>query len=137
METKQEKQKRQEAAAVASAIESGDFYFIGIGDGGTGCCCPHCGAEGRWVYQWCWQGKKHSAMAGCYKVLTRSIPVTDERKFWEQLSTKLAKGKELSGWDKNIMNLNSMRDQYGDEWVDKKIQETLNKRRTWAATKRW
>jgi len=70
-------------------------------------------------------------------MLTSSIPVTDERKFWEQLSTKLAKGKDLSGWDKNIMNLNSMRGQYGDDWVDKKIQETLNKRRAWAANKRW
>ena len=39
------------------------FQFIGIEDCGS-CSCPHCGAEGRYIYTWAEFGVAKSAKIG-------------------------------------------------------------------------
>lgn len=48
------------------------FQFVGVEDCGN-TCCPHCGAEGRYVYTWIDNGVMRSAMAGCYKLLSPRV----------------------------------------------------------------
>lgn len=80
------------------------FEFIGIKDYGA-TSCPHCGAEGRYIYHWKENGKIRAAMAGCYKALTGKLDKGEDARYFELLSEKQAKGKALNGWDVNIMRL--------------------------------
>ena len=115
-----------------------DFKFIGITDCGS-TCCPHCGSDGRYIYTWSEDGKVRSAMAGCYKKLTGMIEKSDETKYFELLSEKQAKGKELNGWDNKIISLLNAID-YGkitSEWGWLKIRETLSQRKIYLSKKRY
>lgn len=42
--------------------------MLGVDDAGAGASCPHCGATGRWIYNFlCEDGTQRAAMAGCLK----------------------------------------------------------------------
>lgn len=115
------------------------FKFIAIQDGGTGASCPHCGAEGRWIYTWEQDGVTRSAMAGCYKALTGQLSKGDDTRYFELLAEKQAKGKPLNGWDTNVLRLQKfMQDgKYAKDWCEMKIREVLRQRKQYLATKRY
>ena len=115
-----------------------NFKFIGIKDCGS-TCCPHCGAEGRYIYTWLLDGKTYSAMAGCYKRLTGLLEKSDEDRYFELLAEKQAKGKELNGWDRNILSLISAieSEKITSDWGWLKIKETLSKRKAYLSKKRY
>ena len=114
------------------------FKFIGINDCGS-TCCPHCGSEGRYIYTWEFNGEVRSAMAGCYKRLTGMIEKSDEDRYFELLSEKQAKGKELNGWDKKIISLVSAIEskKITFDWGWLKIRETLSQRKIYLSKKRY
>lgn len=80
------------------------FQFIEVQDCGE-TCCPHCGANGRYIYSWSEYGEIKSAMAGCYKALTGKIKKDDVTNHIERISVKQAKNKPLNGWDKTILRM--------------------------------
>lgn len=110
------------------------FKFISVEDYGS-TCCPHCGAEGRYIYTWEENGVKKSAMAGCYKALTGKLEKGEEDKYMELLYEKVAKRKKLNGWDKTVLRMLEFKDsgKYPAEWCDRKIKETLRERKKYLA----
>ena len=114
------------------------FKFIGVKDFGS-TCCPHCGAEGRYVYTWKQNDVTYSAMAGCYKKLTCYLEKSEEDRYFELLSEKQAKGKELNGWDKKIIGLiNAIEaEKCTSNWGWLKIREILSQRKSYLNKKRY
>lgn len=112
------------------------FVFLGVKDYGE-TCCPHCGADGRYIYTWSEFGKISSAMAGCYKLLTGKIEKGDEERFFELLAEKQAKKKPLSGFDKSVIRLLDFKatGKFPADWCDQKIKETLSNRKSFLAKK--
>lgn len=105
------------------------FQFISVEDHGDAC-CPHCGAEGRYIYSWAEHGVIKSAMAGCYAALTGQIKKDDITSFIERLSVKQAKNKPLNGWDKTVIRMQQyILDNQNDEsklnWANGKIHEAV------------
>ena len=113
-----------------------NFEFIEVKDFGE-TSCPHCGAEGRYIYFWLQDGVKMSAMAGCYKALTGKLAKNDEAKYMELLSVKLAKNKDLNGWDRNIIRLLDYKKEskFPEDWCNQKIKEILSQRKSLLARK--
>ena len=105
--------------------------FIGINDHGplpNGCGCPHCGAEGRYVYQWVGEdGNTYSAMAGCFKALTTGYVNSYDAEYTKVLA-KAAQGKKLNGWDKSILGVVS-------KWHTLKHQENAGHYKAWMVEK--
>lgn len=110
------------------------FMFISVEDYGE-TVCPHCGAEGRYIYNWIQDGKYMSAMAGCYKMLTGHISKNDKAEYFRILAEKQAKGKKLNGWDKTVLRMLDFKKEgkYSPDWCDKKIQEALSERAQYLA----
>lgn len=114
------------------------FKFIGIKDCGS-TSCPHCGAEGRYIYTWEENGVQRSAMAGCYKMLTGNFEKGENEKYFELLSEKQAKGKELNGWDKTVIKMLEFKKNgtYPESWCNEKINNALTERKNFLAKKRF
>lgn len=119
------------------ATRVSNFKFLGVEDCGA-TSCPHCGAEGRYIYTWEEDGIPRAAMAGCYKALTGHINKDDKQLYFELLSEKQAKNKPLNGWDKNIIRLLQYKSDntYPKEWCDKKINDVLSERQIYLQRKR-
>ena len=115
-----------------------NFRFVGVKDCGS-TSCPHCGAEGRYIYTWEVDGIIHSAMAGCYKALTGMLEKDEEQKYYILLSEKQAKGSALNGWDKNIIRLLEFKEsgKYPESWCNEKIRQQLSERKKYLAKKRY
>lgn len=106
------------------------FQFIGVENCGHAC-CPHCGAEGRYIYTWSEFGNVRSAMAGCYAALTGRITKDDVSAHIERLSVKQAKNKPLNGWDKTILRMldyisSNASDQGKVSWAQSKISQAVS-----------
>lgn len=77
----------------------------GPGDEGRGSTnCPHCGAEGRYVFHFvCADGSRRAAMSGCVNL----FPATPEALLTQQAHSKAAQalrdGKQLASWWKEIL----------------------------------
>lgn len=106
------------------------FIFIKIEDCGL-TSCPHCGAQGRYVYTWKQDGVIKSAMAGCYKALTGRLEKDEYTKYCQLLAEKQVKNKPLSGWDKRIIRLQTFLSEgkYTEEWIMSKINDVLRERK--------
>lgn len=115
-----------------------NFKFIGIKDYGS-TCCPHCGAEGRYIYTWEQDGVKKSAMAGCYKALTGMFSKSEEDRYFQLLAEKQAKNTPLNGWDKNIVRLQQFLSdgKYSADWVQARISDVLRDRKAYLSRKRY
>lgn len=115
------------------------FQFVEVTDCGNAC-CPHCGAEGRYIYTWAEFGVLKSAMAGCYKALTGKIKKDDVTAHIERLSVKQAKNKPLNGWDKTILrmldyvNKNSS-DNSKVNWANGKIWDAVREAKSYSFKK--
>jgi hypothetical protein len=116
---------------------STSFKFLGVDDCGE-TCCPHCGAEGRYIYSWEQDGVVKSAMAGCFEALTGRLSKDSAARYWVLLAEKQAKKKPLNGWDKSVLRLLAFKEsgKYPAEWCDRKIRETLTSRQAFLA-KKW
>lgn len=102
------------------------YQFIEIRDCGE-TCCPHCGADGRYIYKWAEYGKERAAMAGCFKALTGHIKMSDVDKYIQRVSEKQAKGKPLNGWDNTVIRMLDYMNKHADDAA----------KRTWAHGKIW
>lgn len=113
------------------------FKFIGVKDCGE-TNCPHCGAMGRYIYEWEEDGVSHAAMAGCYQKLTKGIQKDEKQRYFEILYEKQAKNKPLNGWDKSVILLLSFKKSgnYPAEWCDNKIDGVLSERHSFLNKRR-
>lgn len=109
------------------------FQFIGVDDTGpeSGACCPHCGADGRYIYQWYEYGVKRAAMAGCYAGLTGLIKKSDVDKHIERIAVKQSRKKTLNGWDKTIVRMLDYKSTNANDagkvsWAEMKIQQAVS-----------
>jgi hypothetical protein len=121
---------------------SAAFQFIEVIDTGadSGACCPHCGAEGRYIYVWAEYGQKRSAMAGCYKALTGRIKKDDVTEHIERIAVKQAKHKPLNGWDKTILRMleyinKNSQDAGKVSWADSKIWQAVREAKAYSFRK--
>lgn len=63
--------------------------------------CPHCGAEGRYIYWFVLEdGSKHGAMSGCIQLFPQSETAIVHKKILE----KTAQKKKLNGWDEKMLD---------------------------------
>lgn len=130
-------------ATVTQIDPSKAFQFLEVNDTGpeSGACCPHCGAEGRYIYVWAEFGKPHAAMAGCYKALTGKIKKDDVDQFIEIMMKKQSSGKPLNGWQKSVLRMQKyILDNNGDGgkvlWANQKIKEAVADQKRYAFKKR-
>lgn len=123
------------------ASKAFQFLYIddcGPCDGGIGSGnCPHCGADGRYIYYWAEYGKVRGAMAGCYAALTGQIKMDDIDKFMTVLAKKLATGKPLNGWQKTVIRMQQFMTEgkYSPDWCQQKIQEAVADQKRYAFKK--
>lgn len=115
------------------------FQFLHVEDTGGGC-CPHCGAEGRYIYVWAEHGQVKGAMAGCYKALTGKLDKDDYANFMEVLSRKQAADKPLNGWQKTVLRMqNYILENNADDgkvnWALQKIKEAVADQKRYAFKK--
>jgi hypothetical protein len=115
------------------------FQFLGVRDYGSAC-CPHCGAEGRYIYTWAEFGKEYGAMAGCYELLTGKLKKDDVTKHIERIYVKQAKSKPLSGWDKTILRMIEYKDVNQNDagkvsWAQGKITAAVSEAKSYAMRK--
>jgi hypothetical protein len=126
--------------AVVNIDPAKSFQFLAVADGGpdSGTRCPHCGAEGRYIYQWAEYGVMHAAMAGCYKALTRNVKKDDLSQVWEGIHFKQSRQKALNSWEKTIIRMTEFKTEgrYSAEWCDAKITEALSMRNAFIKSKR-
>jgi hypothetical protein len=116
------------------------FQFLYVDDTGGDACCPHCGAEGRYIYHWAEFGQVRAAMAGCYSVLTGKLDKDDQDKFMEVLSKKQATNKPLNGWQKTVIRMqeyiqNNNADDGKVNWALNKIREAVVSQKQFAFKK--
>lgn len=115
------------------------FQFLQVDDCGHAC-CPHCGAEGRYIYSWAEFGVIKSAMAGCYKALTGRLDKDDIANHIERISVKQAKNKPLNGWDKTIVRMldyiaSNPNDDGKISWANSKISEAVKEAKAYSFKK--
>jgi hypothetical protein len=114
------------------------FQFIAVQDCGEAC-CPHCGADGRYIYQWAEYGEIKGAMAGCYAALTGRIKKDDVTTHIERISVKQAKNKPLNGWDKTIIRMleyiNSNTDSGKIAWANRNIENAVSDAKSYSFRK--
>lgn len=99
--------------------------------------CPHCGAEGRYIYYWAEFGKVRGAMAGCYNALTSRIKKDDIDSFMAVLAKKLATGKTLNSWQKTVIRMQQFiaEGKYSTDWCQQKIKEAIAAQKKYAFTR--
>jgi hypothetical protein len=62
--------------------------------------CPHCGADGRYVWSFlCEDGTRRGAMAGCIRLFPVSAVADEHRKIMERQADREKKGRNLASWD--------------------------------------
>lgn len=115
------------------------FQFLEVVDCGSAC-CPHCGAEGRYIYHWAEHGVVKAAMAGCYSALTGKLKKDDYTSFMETLSRKQASGKPLNGWQKTVLRMQDyIQKNSSDEgkvnWATSKIADAIADQKRFAFQK--
>jgi len=76
--------------------------FTGIEIGSN---CPHCGAEGKYIYQFTVGTRKMEAMAGCYKKIVASQSNSILNSLVENTFKKKMTDKSLNGWDRKIIDM--------------------------------
>ena len=61
--------------------------FLGTDDS-PGSCCPHCGAEGRWIIRFVLEDGRHGgAMRGCVKLFPVSRVATEDLRLRDKLAS--------------------------------------------------
>lgn len=87
------------------------FFVESIADhgpceGGVGSAlCPHCGAEGRYVYHFlCEDGSSHAAMKGCFGHFPKHQFAAISLRLLEKEREYAAKGWKLPSWDQDILD---------------------------------
>jgi hypothetical protein len=91
------------------------IYVEGIHDGGPmedgGTFCPHCGAEGRYVYHFvCEGGVRAACMRGCFKMWPKhqfaelAARLLDKEREYAERSKKSGREWKLCSWDREMMD---------------------------------
>lgn len=72
-------------------------------DGGASAVCPHCGAEGRYVYTFrCVDGSTRGAMKGCLSKYPRHIFASESQRLLDKEADYKKQGWNLPSWDVEI-----------------------------------
>jgi|GEM_PF-7099414 len=123
--------------------ETKPYQFLYMTDHGSrldgdGTCCPHCGADCRYVYHWVEFGEMRGAASGCYAALTGKIKMDDYDSFIKKLAENQTKNKPLNGWQKTVVRMFEFIEQgkYSAEWCNEKIWEAIRDQKSFAA-KKW
>jgi hypothetical protein len=76
--------------------------FEGVTDAGEygAATCPHCGADGRYVYTFtCDDGRRHGAMSGCVQLYPVSKLAEEHRRILDRQKDRAKRDGKLAGWD--------------------------------------
>jgi hypothetical protein len=96
----------------------------------SGACCPHCGADGRYITWFITEdGARHGAMAGCFKLFPKS-------RFAIRVAGILEKqrnGHKLASWDQKVLEAIRALPTLGELGVDQVIVEQDGIKRAWLA----
>lgn len=141
-------QKNDDGLYVDSNNEIIKFRFLYVKDGripvGVGfdeqpAICPHCGAEGRWIYTWIENGEMRGAMAGCFSKMFRDKDLGEINNAIIKSRTKEAKKEALNGWDKTIIRMDTFMQQgkYDKSWCESKIREAIMSRESYLKKRRY
>lgn len=80
--------------------------ILDVEDGGPngGALCPHCGAQGRWIYHFLAEnGQQYGAMKGCFRKFPKHPLAAEAAELLERQRERQRKGQELSGWDQMML----------------------------------
>jgi len=115
---------------------------VDLGPMPNGGSCPHCGAEGRYIYKWIDdEGFTRGAMAGCFKILTRGGWVNSFDQEYQKALAKQATGKKINGWDRSVINMvqkyraEKQNQPHYKTWMIDKIRQIQLERKSYMARK--
>jgi hypothetical protein len=94
----------------------------------SGACCPHCGADGRYITWFITEdGARHGAMAGCFKLFPKSRYAARVAGILEKERNR----RKLASWDQKVLEAIRALPDLGTAGVDRVIAEQDGIRRTW------
>lgn len=110
--------------------------FDGVTDSGEygNARCPHCGAEGRYVYHfYCEDGTRRGAMAGCIKLYPVSPVAEEHKRIIDRQAKREKTGGELASWDQTKLEaINHLIDgETTEDEAMQTIQAENAKRQAW------
>ena len=74
-------------------------------DGGATAVCPHCGADGRYVYTFlCEDGSRRGAMAGCIKLFPRHPLCYKVQGIFDKVAEYSRKHFKPASWDLAVLD---------------------------------
>jgi len=98
---------KTDVAALPKIIRFIALHDAGPSDGGKGNdVCPHCGADGRYVWEFeCDDGTRRGAMRGCVKLFPTSRTALEDQRLIEkeqELRRSYGPQAKLNSWDTKI-----------------------------------
>lgn len=108
--TEEQRQLKAEARAAGGIYNNLPKIVVVLGvtdhgpcDMGATAICPHCGAEGRYVYRFmCDDGTTRGAMRGCISKYPRHPFAEESRRILDKEQDYKLKGWQLPSWDREI-----------------------------------
>jgi len=138
-----DEQRRQKAEAKAAANIYRDLpkiiIVLGVNDhgpceGGASAICPHCGAEGRYVYIFkCDDGTTRGAMRGCIQKFPRHAFADESQRILDKEADYKTRGWSLPSWDIAIQSaINEFAEgQISEQDAQTRIRSAQESRRGW------
>lgn len=112
------------------------IQFEGVSDSGEygGATCPHCGADGRYVWTFITEdGERRGAMAGCIQKFPVSKLAEEHKRIIERSKDRAKNGQKLASWDiAKLAAIEAVRD--GELTADQAllvVQSENAKRKQW------
>lgn len=100
--------------------------------GALGTCCPHCGADGRYVVWFRTEdGARRGAMRGCFKLFPKSRYATRVERILEKERDARALGRNLASWDRDVLDAIRRLPELGEAEVDRIIARADMAKRNW------
>jgi hypothetical protein len=106
-EQREEKERIRAASSIYANLPK-IVAVVGLQDygpceGGASAICPHCGAEGRYVYSFlCDDGTRRGAMRGCFSKFPRHKFAVESARILDKEADYKKKGWNLPTWDSEI-----------------------------------
>lgn len=108
-EQREEKERARAASSIYANLPK-IVAVLGIQDngpceGGASAICPHCGAEGRYVYSFlCDDGTRRGAMRGCFSKFPRHRFAVESARILDKEADYKKKGWSLPTWDRDMLD---------------------------------
>lgn len=104
----------------------------------SGATCPHCGADGRYIYHFrCEDGNEYGAMSGCVQLFPKSKYAARMEKLLAKEKDNTKTGRTLAGWDVEVQDaIRAFMDgDITESQADARIRNADAKKTAWMKTK--